>query len=45
MLACELVVEVHYQRVVPPVKGGQQMKEAKEADLRGTEENGKNSYL
>ena len=33
MLACELVVEVDNQRVVPPVKGGEQMKEAKEADL------------
>ena len=37
-LACELVVEVDYQRVVPPVKGRQQMKEAKEADLWRTEE-------
>lgn len=35
-LACELVVEVDYQRVVPPVKGGEQMKETKEADLRRT---------
>lgn len=38
LLACELVVEVDYQRVVPPVKGGEQMKETKEADLRRTEE-------
>lgn len=38
VLACELVVEVDYQRVVPPVKGGEQMKETKEADLRRTEE-------
>lgn len=37
VLACELVVEIDYQRVVPPVKGGKQMKEAKEADLRRTE--------
>lgn len=37
-LACELVVEVDYQRVVPPIKGGEQMKETKEADLRRTEE-------
>lgn len=37
MLACELVVEVDYQRVVPPVKGGEQMKETKEAHLRRTE--------
>lgn len=37
-LACELVVEVDYQRVVPPVKGGQQMKETKEAHLRRTVE-------
>lgn len=37
LLACELVVEVDYQRVVPPVKGGEQMKETKEADLRRTE--------
>ncbi len=40
MLACELVVEVDHQRVVPPVKGGQQMKETEEADLRRTEEEG-----
>lgn len=37
-LACELVVEVDYQRVVPPVKGREQMKEAKEAHLWRTEE-------
>lgn len=37
VLACELVVEIDYQRVVPPVKGRKQMKEAKEADLRRTE--------
>lgn len=37
-LACELVVEVNYQRVVPPVKGGKQTKETKEADLRRTGE-------
>lgn len=37
VLACKLVVEIDYQRVVPPVKGGKQMKEAKEADLRRTE--------
>lgn len=37
VLACELVVEIDDQRVVPPVKGGKQMKEAKEADLRRTE--------
>lgn len=42
VLACELVVEVNYQRVVPPVKGGEQMKETKEADLRGTEEDREN---
>ena len=40
VLACELAVQVDYQRVVPPVKGGEQMKEAKEADLRRTEEEG-----
>lgn len=38
VLACELVVEVYYQRVVPPVKGGEKMKETKEAHLRRTEE-------
>lgn len=38
VLATELVVEVDNQRVVPPVKGGEQMKETKEADLRRTEE-------
>lgn len=37
VLACELVVEIDYQRVVPPVKGGKQKKETKEADLRRTE--------
>lgn len=37
VLACELVVEIDYQRVVPPVKGGKQTKETKEADLRRTE--------
>lgn len=36
-LACELIVEVYYQRVVPPVKGGEKMKETKEAHLRRTE--------
>lgn len=40
VLACELVVEIDDQRVVPPVKGGKQMKEAKEADLRRTERGG-----
>lgn len=35
--ACELVVEVDYQRVVPPVKGGEQMKETEEAHLGRTE--------
>lgn len=37
-LACELVVEVDYQWVVPPVKAREQMKETKEAHLRRTEE-------
>lgn len=37
-LACELIVEVYYQRVVPPVKGGEKVKETKEAHLRRTEE-------
>lgn len=39
-LARELVVEVDNQRIVPPVKGGEQMKEAKEGHLWGTEEDG-----
>lgn len=38
VLACQLVIEVNYQRVIPPVKGGEQMKEPKEAHLRRTEE-------
>lgn len=38
VLACELVIEVNDQRVVPPVKGGEQMKETEEAHLRRAEE-------
>lgn len=38
-LACELVVEVDHQRVVPPVKAWEQMKETKEAHLRRAEKN------
>lgn len=37
-LACELGIEVNDQRVVPPVKGGEQMKETQEAHLRRAEE-------
>lgn len=37
-LACELGIEVNDQRVVPPVKGGEQMKETQEAHLRRPEE-------
>lgn len=37
VLACELVIEVNDQRVVPPVKGGEQMKETEEAHLRRAE--------
>lgn len=40
VLACELIVEVDDQRVVPPVKGREQMKETQEAHLRGAEEEG-----
>lgn len=36
--ACKLVVEVDYERIVPPVKGRQQAKETKQSDLRRTEE-------
>lgn len=36
--ACELVVQVDDQRVVPPVKGGEQIKETEEAHLRRTVE-------
>lgn len=38
VLACEVVVEIYDQRVVPPVKGGEKVKETKEAHLRRTEE-------
>jgi len=38
VLACQLVVEVDYQRVVPPVKGGEKVKETKQAHLRRTDE-------
>lgn len=37
-LACELGIEVNDQRVVPPVKGGEQMKETQEAHLRRADE-------
>lgn len=37
-LACELGIEVNDQRVVPPVKGGEQMKETQEAHLRRAKE-------
>lgn len=37
-LACELGIEVNDQRVVPPVKGGEQMKETQEAHLWRAEE-------
>lgn len=38
VLACKLVIEVNDQRVVPPVKGEEQMKETEEAHLRRAEE-------
>lgn len=38
MLTCELAVQVDHQRVVLPVESGEQMKEAKKANLRGAEE-------
>lgn len=43
--ACELVVEVDYQRVVPPIKGSEQTKESQEARLRKAEEEQKKLYL
>lgn len=38
VLAGKLVIEVNDQRVVPPVKGEEQMKETEEAHLRRAEE-------
>lgn len=34
---CELAVEVHHQRAVPPIEGGEQVKEPEEPNLRRTE--------